>query len=383
MKIGIDIRNIGRKRTGDETVFLQLVKNLALLDRENEYFLFLDKRTPEELTEAAERLGVKGCANFQFIQLPAKNKFDWNLFVLPRALRRFGIDIYHTQYIVPFFLPRRLKVVTHVHDVSFRVYPEYIHWKDRLFLALLMPYSLWRADRVVAVSEFTRAEIVRFYRLPPEKVVVIPNALGEEFLQDEAGANPEAVRRKYCLPEKFFLYVGTLQPRKNIPSLVRAYAEARKQLPDTVLVLGGNRAGHNFDTRIDEVIRELSLEGAVLFPGYIAQADLPALMRAAQVFVFPSLYEGFGIPILEAMSQQVPVVVSDIPSLREVGGEAAAFVDTASLDSFSKTLYNVFIDSELRERMIAQGLTRVQCFSWFDGARELLELYKSLKEASR
>jgi glycosyltransferase involved in cell wall biosynthesis len=419
MRIGIDIRNIGKKRTGDEMVFFHLVKHLALLDgvrdvpgkssgglltspaptsyvggkatekgaseglsssiAENEYVLFLDDRSREEVERIAESLGVVGLKNFRFVTLGARNKFDWNLWVLPRYLRRHPVDVYHTQYILPFFVPSRIKIVTHVHDVSFCAYPEYIHWKDRLFLGLLIPRSLRRADKIVAVSEFTKAEIEKYYGVPPEKIAVVPNALGEDFenvrISDE---QVRAVKEKYRLPSEFILYLGTLQPRKNVPALIGAYARMRERLPDIGLVLAGNRSGHNFDPKIDEVVRRHGLEGKVTFPGYVDQADLPALMRAAHVFAFPSLYEGFGIPLLEAMSQGVPVVASDIPCLREVGGEAVSYVPSQNLVEFSEILYNASIDSQLRERMVRDGLARIGRFSWRKSAERLRTLYGSL-----
>jgi glycosyltransferase involved in cell wall biosynthesis len=384
MKIGIDIRNIGRKRTGDETVFFHLVKNLALIDRENEYELFVDRRNDGELADMARRLGTEGLPNFRFVVLEARNKFDWNLLVLPRRLRRSPVDVYHTQYILPFFVPRSIRIVQHIHDVSFRAYPKYIHWKDRLFLALLIPRSLRRADGIVAVSEFTKDEICLRYGVDSAKVEVILNALGEDFenvsISDEQG---RAVRKKYRLPERFILYLGTLQPRKNVPSLVRAYAAVADRLPGTALVLAGNRAGHHFDPGIDGAVRESGLGDRVVFPGYVDQADMPALMRAASVFAFPSLYEGFGIPLLEAMSQDVPVVASDIPCLREIGGKAAAYVDAANLAEFSETLYNVSIDSSLRERMVRLGRERVRRFSWRRSAESLLALYARLYRTAR
>lgn len=381
MTVGIDIRNVGRKRTGDETVFVQLIRQLACLDRENEYKLFLDERTPEQLSAIEQTLDIKGRDNFRFVTLFAKNKFDWNFRVLPKYLRRHPVDVYHTQYILPVFVPRSIKLVTHIHDVSFKAYPEYIHWKDRFFLAILIPWSLRRADKVIAVSQFTRDEIMKYYALPKEKIAVVLNALGEDFLSgnnDVSSERMELIRKKYQLPEKFLLYVGTLQPRKNIPALIKAFALLKEKCPDMKLVLAGNRSGHNIDSRIDAAIEEHSLEERVIFPGYIDQGDLPFLVRAAHLFVFPSLYEGFGIPLLEAMSQGVPVVAADTPCLREVGGEAALFVDVSDLAVFMETLYNACIDQKVRERYVRAGMGRVRDFSWAQSAKKLLETYRSV-----
>lgn len=381
MKIGIDIRMLGRKRTGDETVFFNLVRHLALIDDENEYSLFLDKRSPEELLALTQTLGLEDKTNFRFVMLSTHNKFVWNFWELSRYLRSHPIDVYHTQYIVPFFVPKKVKVVTHIHDISFRVYPEYIRWTDRFFLDALIPRSLQRADKIIAVSEFTKQEIVSHYEgISPDKIEVVLNALSDDFVEQELGS-PEHmtdVRMKYALPQKFMLYVGTLQPRKNIAMLVRAFAKASERLPDIKLVIVGNKKGYHYDASIDDAIRTNYIGEKIVFPGFIDQEDLPVLMQMAHVFVFPSMYEGFGVPILEAMSQRVPVVVSDIPSLREVGADAAVFVDTNDLAKFSEILYTISTVEAQRKILIDAGIKRIQSFSWQVSAQQLQNIYVSL-----
>lgn len=385
MKIGIDIRNIGRQRTGDEVVFLNLVRELLKLDTKNEYLLFLDYRTGEELRELRMRLSaIDGRKGVRFISLPASNKFDWNAWWLPRYLRAHVVDVYHTQYIVPFFVPRRTKVITHIHDVSFRAYPEYIGWFDRWFLSLLIPRSLRRADIIVTPSEFTKREITKYYSVPEEKMVVIHNAVAPGFFLEEVEAmdrgRADVVRDKYRLPQRFLLYVGTLQPRKNIPLLLEAFDHFRKrcQGEDVKLVLVGNRNGHHFDVRIDETISRLGIGREVLFPGFIEQEDLPIVMRLAMLFVFPSYYEGFGIPILEAMSQGVPVVAADIPALREAGGDAALFAPPQESGRFADALQEAYLSDSVRTTLRMKGYEQAQRFSWERSARDLLAVYEKI-----
>lgn len=380
MNIAIDIRNIGRKRTGDEVVFLNLVRELARGDAENEYLLFLDRRTDGELRDIEKRLGIIEKKNFHFVSLPAKNKFDWNLWYVPRSLRAHAVDIYHTQYIVPFFVPKRTKLVTHIHDVSFRAYPKYIAPIDRFFLNALIPKSIHRADQIIAPSEFTKREIMKYYRVPEEKISVIYNAVAPEFFAEEnkSRENFEAIREKYRLPKSFLLYIGTLQPRKNIPMLLEAFRSLRESDPDLGLVLAGNRDGHHFDIRIDKTIARFNLENAVVFPGFIDQSDLPALMSGARALVFPSYYEGFGIPILEAMSRGVPVIASDIPALREAGGDAAMFVSPDNPMLFSKALRTICEHASIREELVQKGLIRARYFSWERSAQNLLAVYRKI-----
>lgn len=382
MIIGIDIRNIGKQRTGDETVFFNLVKNLAQIDKENEYKLFTNITDVSIITAIKNRLEIEDKSNFEIISLPTKNKFFWNAWTLPNYLRKNPVDIYHTQYITPFFVSRKIKVVTHLHDISFKVFPRYVKKSDLFFLSMLIPMSLNRADKIFAVSEFTKKEIVGRYGIAPEKIVVAYNGLGDDFnkFADEKpnASESERVRKKYGLPEKFILYVGTLQPRKNIPALLRAYSRVKDSLAGAKIVLAGNPRAHNADSQIKAVISREKLENYVIFSGYVGQEDLPLVYEMAHVFVFPSLYEGFGIPILEAMSRKVPVLASDISVHREVAGEAAIFADPSDLDNFSRSLYAISIDEELRKRIIDSGSERARFFSWKKTAGEVLKTYHNL-----
>lgn len=377
MRIGIDIRNIGRKRTGDEVVFLNLIRELAKFDADNEYYLFLDTRTEEEMRDITERLGVSWKKNFHFVALPARNKFDWNLWFVSRALREHLIDLYHTQYIIPFFVPRRTRVVTHIHDVSFVVFPKLIETIDRFFLKVLIPRSLRHADGIVVPSEFTKREVIRYFSVPEEKVSVVYNAVSLEFLEKRV-VDCEAVRTKYGLPATFLLYVGTLQPRKNIPFLIEAFSRLHGEDSALKLVLSGNRSGHHIDGTIDETITRLKLGDAVVFSGFVDQADLPCVMSLARAFVYPSQYEGFGIPILESMSQGVPVLASDIPVLREVGKNAAMFASPSDVTAFSEALRTISFEENLRNRLIEKGIRRACFFSWEQSARDLLATYEKI-----
>lgn len=378
MKIGIDIRNIGKKRTGDEVVFFNLVKNLATIDNKNNYQLFTDITDTEILTDIKNRLGIGSKNNFEIIPLKTANRFTWNFWTLPKHLRQNPADIYLTQYITPWFVPKKIKIATVVHDISFNFYAKYIKFSDLFFLKLLIPVSLRRADKIIAVSRFTRDEIIKYYKIAQEKVEWIQNAVAESFLEEITADKSEPIRKKYNLPEKFILYVGTLQPRKNLPLLINAYAKIKEKIPGIKLVLAGNKSGHNFDTRINEAIRTNSLEGEVLLPGFIGEDDKPQVFKLAKIFCFPSLYEGFGIPILEAMSQGIPTVVSDIPAHREVAGDAALYFDAGTLDDFSEKMYNALIDENLRRKLSNSGLERVRIFSWRKTAEKILEIFETL-----
>lgn len=378
MIIGIDIRMIGKKRTGDEVVFFNLVKNLAKVDSENEYKLFTDITDKETLGDIAERLEIKGNDRFKIVSLKTPNRFAWNFWSLAAYLRKNPVDIYHTQYITPWFVPKKIKIVTIVHDISFNFFPKFIKWSDLFFLKLLIPISLKRADAIIAVSEFTKNEIISYYKIAPDKIHVAYNSIADEFFSHSSENEKESVRKKYALPEKYILYIGTLQPRKNIPRLIEAFARIQNRIPDVGLVIGGNKNAHNFDKRIDGKIKEIDLKDKVIFPGYIDDKDKAAFFAAAHVFAYPSLYEGFGIPILEAMSQDVSVVASDIKPLREVGGDGVLYADPGSLDEFSNMLYTACADDLIRAKLSKAAEKQLTMFSWKKTAYETLALYQKL-----
>jgi glycosyltransferase involved in cell wall biosynthesis len=378
--IAIDVRLIGRNRTGDEAVFRNLTRELLLLDRENRYLLLTDRRDPEFLAELRASLGVAEHGNAELVPLGGSDRFIWNLFSVPRFLLRRHVDLFHTQYILPLSVPRRTKVVAHIHDVSFRAFPHLIGWKDRLFLFLFIPRTMRRSDCLVAPSEFTKREIVSRYGVDEGKVVVVPNALSPEFLREVSDVDRVRVRRKYGLPERFLLSVGTLQPRKNLPLFLRAFASIRDRVPGVQVVLTGNRSAHHFDRGIDGTIGETHLGSVVVFPGFIETADLPAVYKAAFGLVFPSRYEGFGIPLLEAFASGVPVAASDIPPFREVGGEAAIFFGPDDVAGCADSLYTLLTNEEVRDRLRQLGRERLIEYSWGKSARVLFLRYGQLME---
>lgn len=375
MRIGIDIRLIGKKRTGDEQVFFNLVKNLAKIDHTNEYHLLID-RDPEkdpELTDEIDRLGLD--QNFHVIHINAPNRFWWNLWALPRYLQKNSVDVFHTQYIAPFWMPQKTKLVLTIHDISFNFFPQFIKKSDLFFLKTLIPRSLQMATKIISVSEFTKNELEDYYEILPEKISVASNGVDFEIYDREKNKEElKKIQKKYDLPEKFVLYVGTLQPRKNIPVLI----EAVKNI-DTSLVVVGSKNARNFDPQIEKMIKKYGLREKIIFPGWIDEEDKPTLFKLAICFVFPSLYEGFGIPILEAMAAGTPVVCSDIPVFRKIGEDAALFCNPKKNDEFLKNISKVLNDENLRNNLIEKGKFVAQKFTWHETAKKTLITYESLK----
>jgi glycosyltransferase involved in cell wall biosynthesis len=375
MKIGIDIRNIGKKRTGDEVVFFNLVKNLAEIDSQNDYLLFTDTKDSGVLQYIVKNLGIEGRKNFQIISLPTINKFTWNFWTLPQYLKKNPLDVYHTQYILPFFISKKIKLITTIHDVSFMAYPEMIKKSDLFFLRTLIPWSLKRADKIIAISEFTKNEIIKYFKTPAEKIEVVYNAVGDNFYQEISEEKLKTVKEKYNLPDKFILYVGTMQPRKNLPVLIEAFASLADR-QTYKLVLAGNKSGHNFDKNIDANIEKFHLRNEIIFPGFIDEADKPALYKLADIFCFPSLYEGFGIPLLEAMTQGTPVIASNIAPHREIAGQATFFFEPKNSDDLAEKIEKIIKDSILKNQLIEEGKIKILKFSWKNSAEKILAIYQ-------
>lgn len=381
MIIGIDIRNIGKNRTGDEVVFFNLVKNLQEIVREKkqdecDFRLFTDITDKDKLKEIRNDLGITKGDGFEIISLKSKNRFAWNFWTLPNYLRKNPVDVYHTQYVTPFFVPRKIKIITTVHDVSFKVHKEFIKFSDLFFLSILIPLSFRRADKIIAVSQFTKDEIIKHYGVEEVKVEVVYNSVSDNFRREISESDLAKVKEKYHLPDEFVMYLGTMQPRKNIPAIIGAFAKMKKKVPNAKLVLVGNRKAHNFDLKIDKIIQRENLQEDVIFPGYVDEKDKPAIFRLARVFAFLSAYEGFGIPALEAMSQGVPVLASDISVLREVGGKGCVFADIEDLDEISKKMYNLFIDNNQRKDILLLATEQLKNFSWKKSAEKLLSIYQ-------
>ena len=379
MKIAIDIRNIGKQRTGSEVVVLELTKRLLTLDRENDYLLLTDTDNSEVLANIRRDLNLKDKKNFQLLSLKAKNKFVWSAWTMPKFFLKNKVDIFHTEYILPLFIPKKTKVVTHIHDVSFKVYREFILKKDLIFLDILIPRSIKRSDKIIAVSRFTKDEIVKYYKIEPEKIEVVFNSINleQETVSDE---HRQKIIEKYALPEKFILYLGTLQPRKNIPTLIEAYAKIRSRIPEVKLVLAGNPQAHNFDQKISEAVKRNNLEKEVFFIGYVDTPDKAIVYQATEVFVFPSFYEGFGIPVLEAISQEVAVLVSDIGPHREILGEGNFYFPPGEVDILADKLYTVCVNQDEQKRLSRAGLERVNLFSWEKSAQQMLNIFNSFNQ---
>jgi glycosyltransferase involved in cell wall biosynthesis len=283
-------------------------------------------------------------------------------------------------------------VVT-VHDLGFQYYPEAHTLFQNLYLRWSTRYNARAATRIVADSEATRRDLLRTYAIPADRIVVAYPGRDESLAPVKDPQTLDAVRARYGLSKRYVLYVGTLHPRKNLVRLVWAFgallgtmsltsehrADGRLEREgDLQLVLAGQK-GWLYEEIFGEV-RKLGLEDRVVFTGYMPEADLPSVLSGALAFAFPSLYEGFGLPVLEAMACGTPVICSNVSSLPEVGGDAALLIDPLDVDALAGAMYKVITDEALRDKLIEQGMEQIRRFSWRQCASQVLEV---LEDAGR
>ena len=304
-------------------------------------------------------------------------RIAWEQVALPAMIRRRRPDVLLAPLnVMPLLAGCRTVVV--VHDLAFlrlRTHKS----SRRNYLAHMTRLSVQRASHVVTVSEFTRQEVIDLLAVPPSKVTAIPNGLGSQF----APRSPQdlaSFRERANLPERFLLFVGTLEPRKNLAGLFRAYAAVRERLGMPLIVVGGK--GWMTDP-IFEVVRELGLSDQIRFEGFVDDAELPLYYGAATALAYPSLYEGFGLPPLEAMASGVPVVTSNGSSLVEVVGDAALLVEPGDDAGLSNALVRLATDGGLRERLRTAGLQQAAAFSWKRTAATTLDVLLAQAERPR
>lgn len=354
MLVGIDAsRTTVARLTGTEVYSLHLTRHLLALAGDGALFRLYFRDTPPDglfpQTDIIEQ---------RIIQQPRL----WTHLGLRRELQR---DPPHVAlipaHVVPYACP--VPAVVTVHDVGYRYFPEAHTLRDRLYLDWATRYSARKAAVVLADSESTRRDLVRFYGIDSGKITVAYPGVNPALQPERDPARLAAVRQKYDLPERFILHVGTLQPRKNLSRLVEAYGQLRARLPDApkLALVGGK--GWLYDDLFAQVGR-LGLAEHVLFPGHITHADLGAIYTLAEVYAFPSLFEGFGFPVVEAMRCATPVVCSDTSSLPELAGDAALTFNPEDVDALAEALFRVLSDDDLRHAMVSKGVAQAARFTW-------------------
>jgi glycosyltransferase involved in cell wall biosynthesis len=301
----------------------------------------------------------------------------WEQFLQPAALRRAGVELLHSLAFAAPLLWSGPSVVSFM-DLSFLRFPRAFNRGNRIYLTLMARAAVRRADHLLTISEHTRQEVIRLLGADPRRATVTYCGVDATFRPLDATA-VQAFRSRHGLTERFILFLGTLEPRKNLPRLLEAYALLRRRGRAPLLVVAGARGWRH--SGIDERLRHLGLEGAVRFLDYVPPSELPLCYNAAGVFVYPSLYEGFGLPPLEALACGTPVVASNTSSLPETLDDVALLVDPHEPAALAEAIDTLLADEPLRARLRAAGFARAQQFSWRAMAERTVDVYHAVGRA--
>lgn len=380
MRIAVNTSPLGEELwAGLATYTSNLLRALAKLDDKNSYVVYGMRLNRKELG--------KNCANFEFktmpdilkVQSPWYSWVFWHYTGFPVQLLADRPDVFISMYpALP--LVRPCPRIVLVYDLTPLILHGAYSMRFRVLFRNQLSYAAKYADRIIAISQSTRKDLMAHFGTDSEKIAVVYPGYDSATFKPEDNLNRiKGVMQKYSIDGNYILYVGTFDPKKNIPRLIEAFARLKKEkgIPHQ-LVIGGKRTWG--DDKVFQAVNELGLEDEIVSTSYVPQEDLPLLMNGADVFVFPSLHEGFGIPPLEAMACGTPVITSNVTSLPEVVGDAGMLVNPYSVDEIAEAIYKVVSDRELREGMRRKGLERAKLFSWERAARETLQI---LEEAYR
>jgi len=371
MKIGIFAVMAGREAGGPETYEHGLVRSLAEIDKQNEYHLFCLKE------HAAKSFGIDQenftChvlrPNFRWISIPVS---------LPLAVGHSGVDMLHATFVPPPYCPTRYLFTVHGFDMFAHpeFYPTVVRWR----LNRLIRAGLSNARVVLCVSQAVKDLVAEKFKLAEERLVVVHNAVGDHFRPISRDITRQTLLASYRITQPYVLYVGKLQACKNIVRILEAFHRFRHEVDSNLkLVLVGRRTWTSSD--ITATIERLQLQPHIHEVGYARNEDLPVLYSGASMFVFPSLSEGFGMPVLEALACGIPVITSNVDGLPEVTGDAAVHVNPYSVDDIGSAMQSVYSDAALRQSLRIKGLERVKAFTWRGAAEQTLAAYRQLAHA--
>jgi glycosyltransferase involved in cell wall biosynthesis len=375
MQIVVDARYVSKSQSGVGCYTQRLVGGLAAIDRSNRYTCLVLSGGPGLAIDQP---------NIRY--WPTRVSFEdhlrgdaWLLAYLPVRLRQLGTDVYHGPAVFLPLVKLGYRTVVTIHDLVSFLFPGTVPRKYSLYMRLMTRLAVRSADRIIAVSRATRDDLAQVLAVPDERVVVIHEAVGPEFAAPPEPGHVAAVLRRYAIRPPYCLFVGNLEPRKNLPRLIEAFASIRARRaggPRPQLVVAGTR-GWLYGS-IFRAVEAHGLAADVVFTGYVPPEDLPALYAGSGCFVFPSLYEGFGLPVLEAMAAGAPVVASRVGAIPEVAGEAALLVNAEKPAELADAIETVLTDAALRTDLVTRGRARAARFTWEAVAQQTLDVYESV-----
>ena len=370
MIIGLD----GTTLLGGKTGIGNLTENLfnALADLKKAHHFKIFSNTGIHWTNSLPKISVCCRGNFPI-------RFIWMQCILPYLIYKEKLDIFHfTNYLAPLMCP--CPYIITISDMTIFTVPDFHTFRRRILHQSLLSILAKRSKAITTISEYSKQDIIKILKVPPEKITVIYLAPHPIFKPIYNADELLRVRKKYLLPDKFILHVGTLEPRKNLVRLIQAFHELKMESETPhKLVLVGNKGWH-FQP-VFNTISKLNLSHEIIITEYVPLNDLPAIYSLADILAYPSLYEGFGLPVAEAMATGTPVVTSNTTSLPEVAGDAAVLIDPASIDSIKEGLKLLLNNENVRMSLMEKGLKRVKEFSWEKAAKETIYLYEKVYES--
>ena len=372
MKICIDSRKPGTR--GIYTFANGLLRKIIEIDKINKYIILTDKKHPSWQLE-----------NVEEIQVPSLNPiywFFWSNIILPKIIKEENVDIYHSLKHITSFLLRTKKVVT-IHGIHSHYFtPQYYKWYDTIYWKLMLKLAVKNYDRILTAAENEKNYFVNNLHYPEAKFNVTYLGADDKFKVIDDKAKLNEIKNKYSLPDKFFFFAGKIDPIKNIESMIIAFNSIKKKIEtDFKLVLAGNDK-NEFADKMKSLIKKLKLENEVIFLGHISD-DLPCIYNLAEVYLFPSKSECFGLAALEAMACGLPIIASSIPEMKEVVSEAGILVDPNSVNEISEAIEKVILHADVRLEMKQKSLERSRLFSWENCAKQTIQVYEDLLNGKR
>ena len=383
MNIGFDAKRLYENSTGLGHYSRTLITSLAKTFPENNYFLFAPKITDSFQSDIHQNIYPVAPTALLSRILKSAWRSKWMI----KDLRKRNIEIYHgLSHEIPFGINKtKIKSVVTIHDLIFERYPEQFSNIDVKIYRKKFMYACRYADNIIAISKQTKNDIVDLYKIPDEKIEVCYQSCNDIFRQIISDEEKMRVKQIYNLPDEFFLYVGSVIERKNLLTIVKAMHQLKGKL-DIPLVVIGN--GKKYKTEVKDFLKKNNLQNKVVFlsektdinslPGFTSSADFPAIYQQAVAMIYPSVFEGFGIPVLEALCSGLPVITSNVSSLPEAGGDAAYYVNPHSPEEIAGAMQNIYSDKLFAEIMIGKGFAHAQNFTQKKTAGAVMEVYKKI-----
>ncbi|APY09621.1 hypothetical protein BWZ20_07030 [Winogradskyella sp. J14-2] len=377
MRIGIEAQRLFRPhKHGMDRVALELIKNLQVLDKENQYFIFVK---PDE-----DHTAIEETENFKIVEIEGGLYPIWEQVKLPKVVKSYNCDVLHcTSNTAP--LNAKIPLITTLHDVIFKEgsilsqLTTSASWYQKignLYRRLIVDAVVNKSHQIITVSNFEKQNISNVCGLDDSKIQTVHNGVNASFTTEISASKKDNVRKKYNLPNQFLLHIGNTDPRKNTARVLKAFNRYVNTLSkDTKLVLVGLD-----NTKLSIILKNFDLENEladkIVLTGYVSDEDLPVIFNLSEVFLFPSLREGFGIPIIEAMACGVPVITSNTSSMPEVAGDAALLVDPNNEKAIFEAIQKIQSNKIFKNELVEKGLKQYQSFSWENAAKKVLNIYQ-------